>query len=185
MSPERPAAAPACPAPSPAPSTPRPPRLLLLQSPGQNRGASRCPQSECAQGNGSPKEPPGGWHRSHRSEGGATPGVRVPEPLLAGACAGARTRGLSAVPSAHRCLWSIPVLRAAGADACRGRGRDDLSGSCVQEQNHAGWSLGPSRGTLRPREVQGPTQGHTASQGQRWREGARELTLGVHLSPQS
>lgn len=77
------------------------------------------------------------------------------------------------------------MLQEVHMDACRGRGRGDLSGSCVQEENHAGWSLSPSRGTLRPREVQGPTQGHTASQGQRWREGARELTLGVHLFPQS
>lgn len=50
--------------------------------------------------------------------------------------------------------------------------------SRIQEPNRASLSLGPSRGTLRPREVQESAQGHTARQGQKCREGAGELAWG-------
>ena len=55
----------------------------------------------------------------------------------------------------------------------------------IQELNRASRSLRPSRGTLRPREVQESAQGHTASQGQKCRRRSWGAGLGVGLCPRS
>lgn len=55
----------------------------------------------------------------------------------------------------------------------------------IQELNRASRSFGPSRGTLRPREVQESAQGHTASQEQKCRRRSWGTGLGVDLCPRS
>lgn len=70
------------------PAQPGRPRVLLLQSPGQNRQPLPAPPQArpSAQGNGRPKEPSGGWHRSHSSEGGLLQGSESLSPCWQGLC---------------------------------------------------------------------------------------------------